>query len=287
MIGIDWGTTNLRAYWFDDQGVVTDRRSSARGAATLAAGDFAQALVETVGDWRDGAPVPIVLAGMVGSRSGWRETPYLPCPTDPERLAAAVLRLDTPLGPAAIVPGVSVGGDSAIPSVMRGEETQLLGAGIADGLVVLPGTHSKWVTMAGGRITGFTTAMTGELYALLRDQSLLGQLADRDAPFDDAAFELGVRRAFEAKDIVPLLFSARAGVLLGELAPQAVASYLSGILIGGEVGALGTGPATLIGALQVIALYRKAFALQGRHDISSVDGDTAAARGLWRIGEFL
>jgi 2-dehydro-3-deoxygalactonokinase len=287
LIGVDWGTTNLRAYRFDGSGAVIERRSSTRGAATLAREDFAKVLVETVGDWSDGATTPIALAGMVGSRNGWREAPYLPCPVDPARLASAGLRVETPIGAAVIVPGVSVTAAGAIPSVMRGEETQLFGAGNRDGLVILPGTHSKWVTMRAGKIVDFATAMTGELYALLRDHSLLGQLADATAAFDEAAFSLGVRRTLTAKSIVPLLFSARADVLLGNLGPQDVASYLSGILIGGEIGALGRGPATLIGAPQLVDLYRAAFAIYGLHDIATVDGDDAVARGLWYIGEHL
>jgi 2-dehydro-3-deoxygalactonokinase len=133
LIGVDWGTTNLRAYRFDGNGAVIERRSSPRGAATLSREDYAEVLVETVGDWSDGATTPIVLAGMVGSRNGWREAPYLPCPVDPAGLASAGLRVETPIGAAVIVPGVSVTAADAIPSVMRGEETQLFGAGTATG----------------------------------------------------------------------------------------------------------------------------------------------------------
>jgi 2-dehydro-3-deoxygalactonokinase len=287
MIGIDWGTTNLRAYRFDASGAVVARRSSPRGAATLTPDAFADVLVETVGDWRGDNAAPIVLAGMVGSRNGWREAPYLPCPVDPERLAAAALRLDTPIGAAVIVPGVSVTGPDTVPSVMRGEETQLFGAGIRDGLVVLPGTHSKWVTMQAGKIVDFATAMTGELYAVLRDHSLLGQLADPEGAFSNEAFGRGVRRTLAVKNIVPLLFSARAEVLLGSLDPQDVASYLSGILIGAEVGALARSAATLIGAPHLVDLYRTAFGIYGLHDVAIVDGDDAVARGLWQIGEYL
>lgn len=286
LIGVDWGTTNLRAYRFDGDGRVTERRSSPHGASTLTSGSFAGVLVETVGDWCDGK-IPIVLAGMVGSRNGWREAPYLPCPVDPARLASAALRFETPIGPTVIVPGVSVTAPDAIPSVMRGEETQLFGAGIRDGLVVLPGTHSKWVTMHAGMITDFATAMTGEFYAILRDHSLLGQLADPAAEFDEEIFSRGVRRSLATKNIVPVLFSARAEVLLGNLSAQGVTSYLSGVLIGGEVGALGRSPATLIGDPHLVGLYRKAFEIYGLQDVSIVDGDDAVARGLWQIGEHL
>ena len=286
LIGVDWGSTNLRAFRFDAAGRVVDRRSSPRGAAGLAPGAFAAELVDTVGDWSS-TGTRIVLAGMVGGRAGWRETPYLPCPVAPAELAAAALRIDTPLGPALVVPGLSSRSVSGAADVMRGEETQLLGARLSDGLVILPGTHSKWATLEQGRIVGFTTAMTGELYALLRRHSLLGQLAAADAAFDAPAFERGVRRVLAAGTIVPLLFSARADVLLGELAPAAVESYLSGLLIGGEIAAFRPERATLIASPVLIQRYRVALRIAGIDDVRSVDGDDAVARGLWTIGECL
>ena len=286
LIGVDWGSTNLRAFRFDAGGRVTGRRTSSRGAAGLAPGEFATELVDTVGDW-SGAGTRIVLAGMVGGRAGWHEAPYLPCPVAPAQLAAAALQIDTPLGRAVIVPGVSSRGVDGAADVMRGEETQLLGARLSDGLVVLPGTHSKWATIEQGRIVGFTTAMTGELYALLRRHSLLGQLAPADAAFDAPAFERGVRRVLAAGTIVTLLFSARADVLLGNLAPAAVESYLSGLLIGGEIAAFKPQGATVIASSVLIDRYRLALHIAGIDEVRSVDGDDAVARGLWTIGQRL
>ncbi len=289
LIGIDWGSTNMRAFRFGASGEVLERRASPRGAAGLTPPEFETILAETVTGWTDGT-TPIVLAGMVGGRTGWREAPYLPCPASPSALAAAALPLDTArdtgLGRAVIVPGLSTRAANGSADVMRGEETQLLGAGLTDGLVILPGTHSKWATLEQGRITTFATAMTGELYALLRHHSLLGQLAT-DGPFNEHAFTRGVTRALDAGSFGPLLFSARADVLLGDLAPEAVESYLSGLLIGGEIAGFGARPATLIGNPQLVARYETALRLAGIDAISIIDGDHAVARGLWAIGECL
>ncbi|MFM6829056.1 MAG: 2-dehydro-3-deoxygalactonokinase [Novosphingobium sp.] len=285
LIGIDWGSTNMRAFRFGAAGEVLERRTSPRGAASLTPPEFEQILAETVAGWTDGT-TPIVLAGMVGGRNGWREAPYLPCPASPSALAAAALPLDTALGRAVIVPGLSTRAANGSSDVMRGEETQLLGAAIADGLVILPGTHSKWATLEQGRITTFATAMTGELYALLRHQSLLGQLASEGA-FDEAAFARGVTRALDAGSFGPLLFSSRADVLMGDLPPEAVESYLSGLLIGGEIAGFGAKPATLIGNPNLVARYEAALRLAGIDAITIIDGDHAVARGLWAIGDCL
>ncbi|MDT0510011.1 2-dehydro-3-deoxygalactonokinase [Novosphingobium sp. MMS21-SN21R] len=285
LIGIDWGSTNMRAFRFGASGEVLERRASPRGAAGLTPPEFESVLTETVADWTDGT-TPIVLAGMVGGRTGWREAPYLPCPASPSALAAAALPLDTALGRAVILPGLSTRAENGSADVMRGEETQLLGAGLTAGLVVLPGTHSKWATLEQGRITTFATAMTGELYALLRHHSLLGQLASEGA-FNEHAFARGVTRALDAGNFAPLLFSTRADVLLGDLPPQAVESYLSGLLIGGEIAGFGAKPATLIGNPQLVARYETALRLAGINAITIIDGDHAASRGLWAIGECL
>ena len=289
LVGVDWGSSNLRAYRFGPDGAVIDRRESARGAARLKRDEFPQVLADTLEGWLE-ADARVVLAGMVGARAGWHEAPYLPCPADPAGLAAAALRVEDAPAHCFIVPGLSARDAGGVANVMRGEETQILGSGLADGTIVLPGTHSKWARVEEGRITGFSTIMTGEMYALLRNNSLLGQLAEGDAP-DDAAFTLGAQRALDnPAGALPLLFSARADVLLGSLAPQAVASYLSGLLIGGEVAAMrdaaGQGLVLICSAV-LAARYQVALALAGVTDVTVVDGADAVARGLWRIGGLL
>lgn len=289
LIGVDWGSSNLRAYRFGADGAVLERRESPRGAARLARAEFPEVLRETLDGWL-GADTLVVLAGMVGARAGWHEAPYLPCPADPAGLAAAALRVEDAPARCFIVPGLSDRNAAGVANVMRGEETQILGSGLSDGTIVLPGTHSKWARVEGGRITGFSTVMTGELYALLRSQSLLGQLAEGDAP-DEAAFTLGAQRALDnPAGPLPLLFSARADVLLGSLAPTAVTSYLSGLLIGGEVAAMreaATDGLVLICNAALAARYRVALTLAGVSDIRVVDGADAVADGLWRIGGLL
>ncbi|MBP2276320.1 MULTISPECIES: 2-dehydro-3-deoxygalactonokinase [Sphingomonas] len=288
LIGIDWGTSNLRGFRFDAHGTVIERRASPRGIATIEDGAFEAVLGELVAGWT-GDRRPIVLSGMIGSRNGWREAAYLPCPADPVALAAATLGFDTALGRCHIVPGLAVNQPGRPGDVMRGEETQILGAGVRDGILVLPGTHSKWATLEAGRVTGFRTAMTGELYAVLLRHSLLGRLAEDPGARDTGAgFARGVERALADPALSLLLFSARAEVLLGGLSPQEVAAYLSGLLIGAEIGAM-IGSAhssiTMIGDPALSARYRTAFGLAGRQDINLVDGDAATAAGLWTIGK--
>jgi 2-dehydro-3-deoxygalactonokinase len=289
LIGVDWGSSNLRAYRFGPDGEVRDRRESPRGAARLKRDEFPQVLAETLEGWLEPDTL-VVLAGMVGARAGWHEAPYLPCPADPDDLAAAALRVEDAPARCFIVPGLSARNPNGVANVMRGEETQILGSGVSDGTIVLPGTHSKWARVEGGRIRGFSTVMTGEMYALLRNQSLLGQLAEGDAP-DEAAFSLGAQRALDnPAGALPLLFSARADVLLGSLAPQAVASYLSGLLIGGEVAAMREGAGEgmmLICNATLAARYRVVLTLAGAADVRVLDGADAVAQGLWRIGGLL
>lgn len=289
MIGVDWGSSNLRAYRFGPDGCVRDERSSGAGAASLAADGFEPILATLLAGWtRPGEPV--ILAGMVGRRGGWREVPYIACPADPRTLAQSVVPVKAAFGPCFLVPGLSVRDPNGVADVMRGEETQILGAGIGSGTVVLPGTHTKWARVAGGRIIGFATAMTGELYGLLRTHSLLGQLAVSDAAFAADAFRTGARRALESGGVERVLFSARADVLLGSLGPNSVESYLSGLLIGGEVAALRgmlDAPPVLIGGESLRNRYAEVLALAGHPGATSLDGAEAVARGLWQIGQAL
>lgn len=288
LIGLDWGSSNVRAFRFDDEGQVVEHHAAPYGAATLPPDGYEAVLAELVGGWTDGH-VPIVIAGMAGSRGGWREATYLPCPADPSSIAAGGVSIDTRLGRCLILPGLSFRDAEGVGNVMRGEETQLLGLGLAEGLVVMPGTHCKWTRLTDGRVIGFRTFMTGELYALLIRQSLIGRLAPADARDDAEAFNRGVDRALGAKGATPLLFSARAEALLGTLEPTQISSYLGGVLIGGEIAhALGEDrTVTLVGAESLCARYAAALARAGADDVALVDGDEAVARGLWTIGRSL
>lgn len=300
LIGLDWGTSSLRGYLFGADESVLESSTQPWGIQQLPAGGFKEAFRGVAGAWRERWPeVPVIAAGMVGSRQGWREAAYVDCPADLVRLADGVLRFDTEVGPIAIVPGVIQ--KDEFPNVMRGEETQIMGALAqapalaARSLFVLPGTHSKWVTIRDGRIERFETFMTGELFAVLRDHSLLGRPA-RDAGAAAAAtdaaaaFARGVAAAREtgARGIAGRLFSTRSLFLTGDLAAGETLDYLSGLLLGEEIrsGLAGSGPTgrpplALIGDPGLCGRYRTALAAFGVKDVRLL-GDTAAA-GLWTI----
>ena len=288
MIGVDWGTSNLRAFRFDARGKVIDTRRAAAGVATVSDGNFEKVLSEAIGDWL-AEDRELVLAGMVGSRSGWLEAPYLACPVELHALAQHLAEPASSIGRCRIVPGVSSMGQGGRGDVMRGEETQLLGAGLDDGVVLLPGTHSKWATLDQGRLRSFRTAMTGELFAVLLEHSLLGRQEREPDTSNMAAFKRGVLRSLDDPSLVMTLFSARAEVLLGSLAPDDVPDYLSGLLIGAEVSAMAPAqsPVTIVGEPGLAQRYRDALIAAGVEAVSLLNGEQAAARGLWMIGAAL
>lgn len=227
-LAVDWGTTNRRVFLIEDGRVVRTERDD---QGVTAVTDFAASVAAIRARFGD---LPMVLAGMVGSNIGWRPAPYVEAPAGIGDLVANLLRIDART---VIVPGVSTlaGGR---PDVMRGEEVQLLGAVSAglvpgDALLVQPGTHCKWARMVLGRIAGFTTAMTGELFALLGAHGLLAaQLTGDVAP--DAAFLAGVEEA-KRRDLTASLFGIRAAKLLGKRDDAEAASFASGLLIGSDV----------------------------------------------------
>jgi len=306
LLGLDWGTTSLRAYLFGARGNVLDSRQGPWGIMALPApaaeGGFDQALAQLCGDWLRQAPgLPVVDAGMVGSAQGWREAPYLECPAKPAALAAGLATVRARDGfTVHIVPGMMVPG--ALPDVMRGEETQIAGALAcrpeletrAGVRMILPGTHSKWVRAEHGIITGFTTCMTGEVYAALMRHTILGRLMPegRDAgAVDWAAFEKGLAVASDERNggLLTTIFSARTLGLTHKLAPAQLPDYLSGLLIGNEIAAMqrmhpgaSDAPILLIGAEDLVQRYAKALPVFGLAG-AVLDGATEA--GLWRIAD--
>lgn len=292
MIAVDWGTSSLRLYRLDDNGHVCERRRSERGLQASAA-QFEAVLAEEITGWDD--PL-LILSGMVGSRNGWHEVPYLPCPAGIDDLAAALVPLQASALAGRrlwIVPGVSDTGSEAVPDVMRGEETQLaaLLAVLPRGnhAVCLPGTHSKWVSIADGQVRRLTTAMTGELYAVLRNHSLLGKLMpEDDSRFDAWAFESGLKRSRQTGGLLHHLFGVRTLGLFNQMEASALPSYLSGLLIGHEILASGVLEHTprlsqvhLIGNDRLLALYAQALISWGvgvqRHP------EDLAARGMYSL----
>src|SRR4051812_31809094 len=202
LIAIDWGSSNRRAYLLVD-GVLADRHLDADGVLTCG-GDFAASLDALLARWPDLLPdTPVLMSGMIGSRAGWIEAPYLPCPARLDALGShlADAPFDTRFARLAsrricIVPGVC---QYAEPDVMRGEEIQILGSmllGGGDGIYVLPGTHSKWAIVENVCITGFRSFMTGELFALLGKHSSLAKLLESDKTTEDTnAFSAGAAAA--------------------------------------------------------------------------------------------
>lgn len=295
---LDWGTTRLRAFRLAENGAELDRREAEAGIRNLADGAFEEAFEAIAGDWLPddpGAAPPILLGGMIGSRQGWLEVPYAPCPADPEQLGALTRSLVTRRGHRLhFAPGLStrIGGRA---DVMRGEELQILGAmqelGPGERLVCLPGTHSKWAEIGGGRIRDFRTFMTGELFDVLRRHSILGRTMDH-AAWSESGFARGLDRAAEGGPLLADLFSVRALALFGELAPEEGGSYLSGLLIGAEVcAALASRPAAAAAEVCVIGnpaltdLYIKALSRRGIE--SRQMGEAAGARGLYLLAATL
>jgi 2-dehydro-3-deoxygalactonokinase len=288
MIGIDWGTTSFRAFRMAPDGTIRDRRVGLRGIVNVPDNRFADTLREEIGPWLATGEDHVLLSGMIGSRQGWKEAPYLPCPAGAPDIAAALVDIEFDWAQVKLVPGLSATDESGVAEVMRGEETQVLGVLDAmggGGLACLPGTHSKWARVEDGRITGFTTHMTGETFGALRGHTILGRMM-HDGPSNGAPFEAGVRRSGDPGGLLHHIFGARAQVLAGQLAETDAAAYLSGILIGHEVRAALAGMREVvvhvIGTPELTDLYARAISAFGgfpeRHD------GEAAARGLALIG---
>lgn len=290
LVGVDWGTSSLRCALIDGaSGQVRDERHRPQGIQQVPPGQFAPVLIAALADWDCLGGTFCLISGMAGSRGAWREAPYCPCPAGAAELVGALCHLPAHPGlpPAAIVPGVSSRSGPA-PEVMRGEETQVLGAldllGRAEGLFILPGTHSKWVHAAAGRIEHFCTWMTGEVYGLLRHQSILARLLPREEPaFDEAAFRQGLDHAAQAPSLLRAAFSTRTLALFDRLAPEAAPSYLSGLVIGDELRHLPAGAQpVLVGDARLTARWR--LALAALHGIEApCVGAEATWRGLWRL----
>jgi 2-dehydro-3-deoxygalactonokinase len=287
MIGVDWGTSSFRAFRLHADGRVLDRRAAPRGILTVADGRFAEEFLRQTGDWIADGETRVLLSGMIGSRQGWREAPYLACPAGPAAIAGALVEIPFDGAKLLLVPGLSDTDAAGTPEVMRGEETQLVGAldeiG-GDGIACLPGSHSKWARIAEGRIAGFSTWLSGEMFAALRGHTILGRMM-RDGPTEPAAFDRGVARANNPGHLLHHLFGVRTLGLFGRLSEDEGASYLSGLLIGHEVrAALPAGGAAvhLIGSAPLCALYARAVAVCG--GVAVIHDEDAAARGLARIG---
>ena len=314
LIALDWGSSSLRAFLLGDFASVMAQRQDDWGLLHLpppgGRTGFEHAFVAVAGPWlRQWPRLPVVACGMVGSAQGWQEAPYVACPADVHALAAHAIRVATPLGAELwLAPGLRFDPPGGAPDVMRGEEIQVAGAlelqptKAERACFILPGTHSKWAEVEGGRLVGFATHMTGELYALLRQHSILGRLmpppaaagsepASRDARPDaavDAAFIAGVHaaRASTPGELGHQLFAARTLGLTGRLEPALLGDYLSGLLIGHEIVAglaasarAGTAPLVLVGEPALCQLYARALEQFGARADATLAN--TAPQGLW------
>ena len=296
VIAVDWGTSSFRAYRLSGTGEILDRQETAGGILRVRGGDFAASLLAEIGDWLKRDPEALViLSGMIGSRQGWREIPYVDCPAGLADIAGGLERVDWGEGEAWIVPGLldesRPGQPPKPPDVMRGEEAQVLGTlsrlPQGGGLVCLPGTHSKWVRVEQDAIQGFATYMTGEVYDLLQGHSILGRLMTKGAVHADRWFLDGVSLGREG-GLLNRLFSARSRVLAGDLPEAEVRSYLSGLLIGDELASAvpdGQTEVFLLGAPALTALYEAALGKLG-HKVVVLESDAVAA-GLFALAQQL
>jgi 2-dehydro-3-deoxygalactonokinase len=289
MIGIDWGTTHLRAYRLNADGTIQSAKASPTGIMSIAGSDFETPLAEILADWNEVTDREILMSGMVGSRQGWVEVPYVPCPAGLSDLAAGLRPAPASGGRRVrICPGLMCRDRNGVPDVMRGEEVQIFGAlsvsATNTATVCLPGTHSKHALVHDNTITGFSTHMTGEVFAVLREHSILGRLmAPRRTDLD--AFDDGVRRARHQGGLLHHIFAVRTRMLMNEMDGASLADYLSGILIGHELSSTDlSGLVLVVGAPELGALYQRAL---GHAGIESelIAGDVATVRGLHAVAK--
>ncbi|MBN6037612.1 2-dehydro-3-deoxygalactonokinase [Amycolatopsis sp. 195334CR] len=294
LVALDWGTSGQRAWLLDAGGRILDARRSGRGLLavtegidpgdrTARAAAYETAFHQACGDWLT-TGVPAIACGMVGSAQGWTDTGYRTVPSTLD--FPDLVRVPHRDGVLHLVPGVRIPSGETPGDVLRGEETQL--AGMLDVLtghrtVVLPGTHSKWVRVENGTVTGFATAMSGELHGLLTSHGIFARTAAEPVR-DDEAFERGLATGRRSRGLSTELFGARPLLLDGELAPASLPDYLSGVLIADEVAHLLPAGETGVVVCGTADLCRRYAAALAHHGVEAVARtEETAARGLWRI----
>ena len=303
LICVDWGSTNFRAFLLNGAGALVDQIQTDQGMLKLLQAQFEPTLLTLIAPWLDKG-LPILMAGMVGSKQGWFDAGYVSCPVDQKGLSEQLFFVPNAANlKIAIVPGIKGLSHADQPDVMRGEEVQFFGAlALLAGqalesettLYCLPGTHAKWLrtNQQGNAVVSFSTQMTGELYSLLEKHSLLGRMTQAGDPYPNqnlTAFEAGVARSQINGDLLHSLFSARTRVLMEHMQASDVRSYLSGLLIGAEVKSMlkalpQVEKVLLIGNEKLSELYRHTLGLFGVAGVP-VDGDKAAYQGLLLIAK--
>jgi 2-dehydro-3-deoxygalactonokinase len=284
----DWGTTRFRLWIVDGEGHVLGEKRSDDGLDASRAKGFASVLEQNLASLAAPDDLPVIICGMAGSRQGWLEADYVQVPADLNAILSGSVKLPGMGRDVRIIPGLCQSGDAA--NVMRGEETQLLGAildrNLSNGIIAMPGTHSKWVKLEEGRARSFSTFMTGELYALLGQQSILRhsiQDAAAKASPDHPEFAAALKSMLDGGSLPGSLFGIRAAMLLHDLAPDAAASRLSGLLVGAEIAGakpISNNRITLVASGAMANLYGRAFDIAGLgYDL--VDADEAVRKGLF------
>ena len=302
MIGLDWGTSSLRAFLIGNGGQILAERNGPDGIMAVGSDstdprrDFSRIAQSTIGDWlTDFGQLPVLASGMIGSTQGIAEAGYLDLPTDLGDLGKHLTTVELDTFDLRIVPGLQkAASETEAPDVIRGEETQLLGLLTPElteqRTVVLPGTHTKWVTCEGTRIIDFSTSMSGEIFGLLSTSSILARLAEPTEDFRLEAFDWGASiGADDPAALTSSLFSARTWALDGRLLADEVNDYLSGMLIGSEVASQiapnteSSAPVIICGSTSLTQRYSRALNRLGRETV--VADPRAAATGLFRIAE--
>jgi len=296
-VAVDWGSTALRAWLIGEAGEILAQHSSDQGVFSLEAKDFESTLLTVCGEWLGDAPdTPIIMAGMIGSRSGWQETAYQQCPVKAETLGENLLALtNTSKLNLFVIPGIKTNSPSGSADVMRGEEVQIIGALAAlhaspdsNALICLPGTHSKWAQTHQQEITNFSTFFTGEMYSLLGEFSSIGAIMNGDE-FDETSFREGLAYSRQAGGFLHHIFSARARLLTDTWSGGSLSAYLSGIAIGHEFqGAKTLYPKQstlyLIGNSHLQSLYQIAASEFG-FKANSLDAADAIIQGIAHIAQ--
>jgi 2-dehydro-3-deoxygalactonokinase len=293
VLAIDWGTSSLRGARLGAAGQVLESRQFPRGIMTVDPGQFEAVFHELFGDWLQASEALCLISGMAGSQQGWQEAPYCPCPAGFAELGQHLLWLQR--GRMAIVPGLSCLHDDGLPvpqhDVMRGEEIQIFGAltltGLQDASVVLPGTHSKWAQVQAGRVQGFRSFMTGEVFALLSQQSILSRTLPADAPWHEGAFLHGVQLAQRTPSVLSSIFATRTLALFGSLPAAQHPSFLSGLLIGEELRAMARPGSTVLLVGSALLTQRYAAALHSLGLGSQSLGDEATWAGHAALAQAL
>jgi 2-dehydro-3-deoxygalactonokinase len=286
-IALDWGTTSFRAYHVSSDGTVSHEVSAPMGILSVEGQRFAEALESQIGDWDKS--LPVIASGMITSKQGWVERPYVECPAGIAELAAQAHIHITETGRTIhFITGLHLAGGSLGHDVMRSEETQVFGA-LGEAIhFITPGTHSKWIDVEGERITHFATYITGETFAVLRQHSILGRLMTSDEP-DEISFARGVEKTLaDPAGLLHNLFSVRSLGLFNDMNGGQLSSYLSGLVIGSEVAhALSTRKKDagymILASAKIGGRYAKALDVAG---VKSRYGDPLAiVRGLQKIGK--